>query len=91
MVIERFTRGPGPVYERLAARGRMIPEGLRYVDSWIDASDPTRCFQLMETGDPALIDAWTAAWSDLTEFEVVPVLTSAEAAARAGGAPPPSG
>jgi len=86
MVIERFTHGPGPVYERLAARGRMLPEGLGYVDSWIDANDPARCFQLMETEDAALLDVWIAAWSDLAEFEVVPVLTSAEAAERAGGA-----
>jgi len=86
MVIERFTHGPGPVYQRLAARGRMLPEGLDYVDSWIDADDPARCFQLMEADDAALLDVWIAAWSDLAEFEVVAVLTSAEAAERAGGA-----
>jgi hypothetical protein len=57
----------------------MLPDGLRYVSSWVDA-DRTRCFQLMETADPTTLDAWMARWSDLVEFEVVPVVTSAEAA-----------
>jgi hypothetical protein len=83
MVVERFTRGAGPVYERAAERGRMLPDGLRYVDSWIDARTLDRCFQLMETEDPALFDEWIAAWSDLAEFEVVPVVDSAAASARA--------
>jgi Protein of unknown function (DUF3303) len=82
MVIERFTSGPAPVYERAAERGRMLPPGLTYLDSWIDES-LERCFQLMETDDPRLFDEWTAHWSDLAEFEIVPVITSAEAAARA--------
>ena len=85
MVIERFTRGARPVYERAAERGRMLPPGLEYVDSWIDAGGLDRCFQLMETDDPRLFDEWIAAWSDLAEFEVVPVIKSAEAGARAGG------
>ena len=83
MVIETYTRGPGPVYERAAERGRMLPPGLDCVDSWIvddDALD--RCFQLMETDDPALFEAWTAAWSDLATFEIHPVIDSAQAAAR---------
>ena len=84
MVVERFTQGARPVYERAAERGRMLPPGLAYVDSWIDES-LDRCFQLMETDDPALFDAWIAAWSDLAEFEVVPVLGSAEAAKRSLG------
>jgi hypothetical protein len=83
MVVERFTHGPGPVYERAAERGRMLPDGLRYVDSWIDERTLDLCFQLMETDDPALFDEWIAAWSDLAEFEVVPVVSSAEAATRA--------
>lgn len=82
MVVERFTQGPGPVYERFADRGRMAPEGLVYVESWIDAR-LDRCFQVMETDDPSLFDAWTAAWSDLATFEIVPVISSAEAADRA--------
>ena len=78
MVIERFTQGPEPVYERAAERGRMLPDGLVYVDSWVDER-LDRCFQLMETDDPALLDEWIAHWADLTEFEVVRVLSSAEA------------
>jgi hypothetical protein len=82
MVIERFVRGARPVYERAAKEGRMLPAGLVYVDSWIDES-LERCFQLMETDDPALFDEWIANWSDIGEFEVVPVIGSAEAAERA--------
>ena len=82
MVIETFTQGARPVYERARDRGRMLPDGLRYVDSWV-ADGLGRCFQLMEADDPALFDAWTAEWSDLAEFEIVPVLASADAAARA--------
>ena len=82
MVVERFTQGPRPVYERAAEHGRMLPPGLAYVDSWIDER-LDRCFQIMETDDPSLFDEWIARWSDLAEFEVVPVIESAEAAARA--------
>jgi Protein of unknown function (DUF3303) len=82
MVIETFVHGARPVYERAAEKGRMLPDELVYVDSWIDES-LERCFQLMETGDPALLDEWTAAWSDLAEFEIVPVIDSARAAERA--------
>ena len=84
MVVEEFVEGARPVYERAAERGRMLPPGLEYVDSWIDES-LERCFQLMETDDPALIDDWIAKWSDLARFEVVPVLSSDEAAGRALG------
>lgn len=84
MVVERFRRGPGPVYQRAADQGRLLPDGLVYVDSWVDER-LDRCFQLMETDDPALLDEWTARWSDLAEFEVVPVMTSAEAAERVLG------
>ena len=83
MVIETYTHGPGPVYARAAERGRMLPPGLAYLESWIDERGLGRCFQLMETDDPSLFDTWTAAWSDLVEFEIVPVVTSAEAAGRA--------
>jgi hypothetical protein len=84
MVIEDFVRGARPVYERAAAKGRMLPPGLLYLDSWIDER-LNRCFQLMETDDPGLLDAWTAEWSDLATFEIVPVIDSTEAAARALG------
>ena len=86
MVVESFTQGPGPVYERFAERGRMAPPGLEFVESWVDES-LDRCFQVMETDDPGLFDTWTAAWSDLTTFEIVPVITSREAAERASGRP----
>ena len=84
MVIEGFTRGARPVYERAAREGRMLPEGLRYLDSWIDES-LGRCFQLMETDDARLFDEWIARWSDLADFEVVPVISSGETAARVLG------
>jgi Domain of unknown function (DUF3303) len=82
MVIETFVRGPGPVYERAAERGRMLPPGLEYVDSWVDERGLDRCFQLMETEDPALFDDWIANWRDLAEFDVTPVISSAETVAR---------
>jgi hypothetical protein len=83
MVIETFTKGPRPIYERAAKRGRMLPEGLVHIDSWIDSGTLARCFQLMETDDPALFDEWFSHWSDLGTIEVVPVIASAEAAKRA--------
>lgn len=83
MVIETFNQGAAPaIYARLADNGRMAPDGLTYLDSWI-SEDLGRCFQLMECADPALFDAWTAAWSDLAQFEIVPVVSSQEAAKRA--------
>ena len=82
MVIERFTRGAPPVYERAKELGRQLPDGLSYVDSWVDERHE-RCFQLMEAEDPRLFDEWIARWADLAEFEVVPVIGSAEAATRA--------
>jgi Domain of unknown function (DUF3303) len=84
MVMERFVHGARPVYERAAERGRMLPDGLVYLDSWIDES-LKRCFQLMETDDPSLFDEWIACWSDLGDFEVVPVVDSSEAVRRALG------
>jgi hypothetical protein len=84
MVIETYTHGAQPVYERAAERGRMLPAGLEYVDSWVDERRLDRCFQLMETDDARLFDEWMAAWSDLVEFEVVPVIGSAAAAGRTG-------
>jgi hypothetical protein len=82
MVIETFRGGdPVPVYRRFRDRGRLAPDGLRYVDSWINEAIG-RCYQVMETDDRALLDAWIANWVDIVEFEVVPVITSAEAAER---------
>jgi hypothetical protein len=83
MVVETYTNGPEPVYRRAVERGRMLPPGLTYVDSWVvDDEALDRCFQLMETDDPALFDVWFAAWRDLATFEVHPVIDSAQAAAR---------
>jgi hypothetical protein len=85
MVIERFKDGQArPVYERAAADGRMMPDGLRYVDSWVEANF-ARCFQLMECDDLTLLMTWIARWSDLVDFEVVPVVPSASAAAAVSG------
>ena len=82
MVIERFKGGdPVPVYRRFRDSGRRAPEGLTYVSSWVD-ENLQRCFQLMETDDRRLLDRWIAEWNDLVDFEVVPVISSAEAAAR---------
>lgn len=81
MVIERFRDGDAAaVFQRFRERGRMLPDGLRYAGSWV-AADLGRCFQLMECDDPALFGQWIERWQDLVEFEVVPVVTSAEAAA----------
>ncbi len=85
MIIETYLQGPDPVYSRFAERGRMLPPGLVYLDSWIDSKQRDRCFQLMETEKPELLSEWMASWSDLVEFEVVPVIDSAEAAARSQG------
>jgi hypothetical protein len=73
------------VYERAAEKGRMLPPGLLYLDSWIDER-LQKCFQLMETDDPNVLDEWMEEWSDLVRFEIVPVIGSTEAAARALGA-----
>jgi len=82
MIIENFRNGdPAPVYARFRAQGRLAPEGLRYVSSWV-TEDITRCYQVMQCDDRALLDAWIMAWSDLVDFEVHPVITSADAAAR---------
>ena len=81
MVIEHFkNRDAGPVYRRFRDAGRLMPEGLVYVASWVDA-DLSRCFQVMECDDPKLLEQWTANWSDLVDFEIVPVQTSAQARA----------
>ncbi|WP_317054915.1 DUF3303 domain-containing protein [Roseovarius rhodophyticola] len=71
MVIERFKSGQsGPVYARYHEKGRMLPEGLRYIDSWLSADDDV-CYQLMETQTPETFDSWIANWDDLVNFEVI--------------------
>lgn len=87
MVVERFKPGRAPeVYRRARERGRMMPPGLSYVSSWVEA-DFGRCFQVMECDDPELLRQWTAVWEDLVDFEVVPVITSTEAAVRMAADP----
>ena len=82
LIVEHFRNGdPGPVYERFRTQGRLAPEGLHYINSWV-TPDLTTCYQVMECDDRALLDEWLAAWSDIVEFEVHPVITSPEAAAR---------
>jgi hypothetical protein len=79
MVIEHF-RGDAPaVYRRFRAEGRLAPDGLTYVGSWVEAS-LGRCFQLMECDDVRLLQQWVARWSDLVEFEIVPVVTGKDTA-----------
>ena len=78
MVIERFkNRNARAVYTRSRERGRMLPEGLKYVGSWVEASFD-RCFQLMECDDARLLQKWVFEWQDLVEFEIVPVVSSKE-------------
>jgi len=82
MVVEHFKNHDAlPVYRRFREHGRMAPDGLIYVSSWVD-DQYQRCYQLMETHDRRLLDRWMARWSDLVEFEVYPVMPSKEAAER---------
>jgi len=82
MAIERFKAGEAaPVYRRFNERGRLMPEGLKYVSSWVE-EDLSRCFQLVECDDASLVQKWAANWSDLVDFEIVPVITSAEAVVK---------
>ena len=82
MVVEHFKGGdPLPVYRRFRDRGRLAPDGLAYVSSWVDDKLGT-CFQSMETDERRLLDDWMANWSDIVEFEIYPVITSQDAAAR---------
>ena len=80
MVIERFrNQDAKAIYDRFREKGRMLPDGLRFVASWV-AADLSRCFQLMETDDPTLFQRWIAEWCDLVEIEVVPVSLGSETA-----------
>ena len=80
MVIERFRQGQAPaVYRRAREQGRMMPEGLEYVASWVEAGF-ARCFQVVECADARLLQEWVLRWRDLVEFEIVPVVTSQETA-----------
>ena len=76
MVIERFKDAPA-IYQRLREKGRMMPEGLEYVSSWID-KDLKTCWQLMRAEDESLFQRWIDNWKDLVDFEIVPVCTLGE-------------
>jgi uncharacterized protein DUF3303 len=81
MIVEHFRDGDAvPVYRRFRDQGRLAPEGLRYVASWV-TDDFRRCFQIMECENPELLTQWAARWQDLIDFEIAPVMTSAEAVA----------
>jgi hypothetical protein len=82
MLVERFRNGdPLPIYRRFRDQGRMAPQGLKYVASWVDEK-LERCFQIMETADRKLLEEWMEKWSDLVAFEVYPVCTSEETVER---------
>ncbi|MBO6519627.1 MAG: DUF3303 family protein [Rhodospirillales bacterium] len=78
MVIETFIADADVVYARFNEKGRMLPDGLAYVNSWV-SEDRTVCYQIMETPDRALLDEWITRWNDIVSFEVVPVHQSADA------------
>ncbi len=90
MVVERFVHGARPVYERAAAHGRLLPPGVRYVESWVDNRLET-CFQLMEADERGALEEWAARWADLVSFQIVAVIGSGEAAARVLGTDDASG
>lgn len=83
IIVEDFKGDPVPVYRRFRDQGRLAPEGLRYVQSWV-THDLQRCYQVMECDDPALLLEWIDRWKDIVAFEVIPVVTSSEAAAAIG-------
>ena len=84
MVIERFRNQDGKaVYDKLRDKGRQMPDGLKFVNSWVSA-DLTRCFQLMEADDVSQFQRWVAEWQDLMGFEIVPVVQSRETAIALG-------
>jgi hypothetical protein len=84
MVVEHFRNGdPLPVYRRYRDQGRLTLPGLQYVASWV-TEDLRRCFQVMQCDDPALLAQWTDQWEDLVEFEVIPIMSSADAVAAVG-------
>ena len=73
MIIETFLPGcKEKIYERFHEKGRMLPEGLAYVNSWLE-KDGDRCFQLMQTDDPSLFQVWSEHWKDLMAIEIVEI------------------
>jgi hypothetical protein len=81
MIVERFRdQNAKAIYRRFREQGRLMPDGVTFVDSWV-AADLGRCFQLMKCDDVTLLQRWVAAWSDLIEFEIVPVVPGKDTAA----------
>jgi hypothetical protein len=82
MIVEKFkNRDAAPVYQRFREKGRLAPEGLKYISSWVD-EEFQKCFQLMETDDRESLEEWISNWNDIVDFEVYPVMTSEEAAEK---------
>jgi Domain of unknown function (DUF3303) len=82
IVIEKFRPGKARIlYERFREKGRMLPDGVTYIDSWID-EPVTVCYQLMEAESPELLEQWTAQWKDLAEFDLIPVISSQAASEK---------
>jgi Protein of unknown function (DUF3303) len=85
MVVETFrNQDAKSIYRRLREKGRMMPDGLKFVSSWV-AADLGRCFQLMEADDITLLQRWICGWSDLMAFEIVPVVSGKDAAEALSG------
>ena len=80
VILEHFKGDAVPVYRRFRDQGRMAPDGLRYINSWV-TKDLQRCYQVMECDDPRLLQQWMDHWKDIVDFEVIPIVTSSEAAA----------
>jgi hypothetical protein len=81
MIIEKFREGAAPVYARYRDSGRLAPLELRYVNSWV-TEDLSTCYQVMECEKKESLEQWIAAWEDIVDFEVVPVMQSKDAAAK---------
>ena len=82
-IIEQFH--PGKVqelYKRFEEKGRMMPEGVSYINSWIN-KELTVCYQVMEADDINKLQEWISNWDDLADFEIIPVITSKEAKEKA--------
>jgi acetyl esterase/lipase len=88
MIVEHFKGNAVAIYARFRDRGRMAPDGLIYISSWVDEK-LERCYQLMEAEAPALIEEWMMNWRDLADFEVHEVMSSREAAERIAPSLPP--
>jgi hypothetical protein len=79
MVIEHYHPGKLKVlYQRFDEKGRMLPDGVTYIDSWIN-EDITVCYQLMESDSLDKLNEWISNWNDIVDFELIPVISSSEA------------